>query len=90
MEVFSLRDAAERTGTSKVDIWRAVGEDSLLGRRTNDGGLTIDPAELFRVLEPHQPECPLGQYSTASADETACTPTNTPRFMALCTPAYRW
>jgi hypothetical protein len=50
MAVLSLQEAAERTETSKVDMWRAIQAGRLLAQRTDDGGFAIDPAELFRVL----------------------------------------
>jgi hypothetical protein len=77
MAVLSLQEAAERTETSKVDIWRAIQASRLLAERTDDGGFAIDPAELFRVFEPQRPdERPMGQDATASpeASETSTTP----------------
>jgi hypothetical protein len=79
----SLGEAAEKVGTSKVDIWRAVREGRLSAQRTADGGFAIDPAELFRVFEARGPEQPaidqeataatraLGQTETTMAPETA-------------------
>ena len=80
MAVLSLQEAAERTETSKVDIWRAIQAGRLLAQRTDDGGFAIDPAELFRVFEPQRPdERPVGQDATASPEaserpETSATP----------------
>ena len=80
MAVLSLQEAAERTETSKVDIWRAIQASRLLAQRTDDGGFAIDPAELFRVFEPQRPdERPMGQDATASPEaserpETSATP----------------
>jgi hypothetical protein len=80
MAVLSLQEAAERTETSKVDIWRAIQASRLLAERTDDGGFAIDPAELFRVFEPQRPdERPMGQDATASPEaserpETGATP----------------
>ena len=61
MVSLSIHEAAKRAGTSKVDIWLAIQEGALRAQKT-DGGLAIDPAELFRVFEP-QPleERPTGQ-----------------------------
>ena len=56
MAVLSLREAAEQTGTSKVDIWRAIRSGMLPAQRTHDGDFAIDPAELFRVFETQRPE----------------------------------
>ena len=80
MAVLSLQEAAERTETSKVDIWRAIQAGRLLAQRTDDGGFAIDPAELFRVFEPQRPdERPMGQDATAAPEaskrpETSATP----------------
>ena len=80
MAVLSLQEAAERTETSKVDIWHAIQAGRLLAQRTDDGGFAIDPAELFRVFEPQRPdERPMGQDATASPEaseqpETSATP----------------
>jgi hypothetical protein len=80
MAVLSLQEAAERTETSKVDIWRAIQASRLLAERTDDGGFAIDPAELFRVFEPQRPdERPMGRDATASPEaserpETGATP----------------
>jgi hypothetical protein len=46
----SIREAAEQTGTSKVDIWRAI-RIGRLPAKTDDGGFAIDPTELFGVFE---------------------------------------
>ncbi len=58
MTVLSLREAAERTETSKIDIWRAIQAGRLLAQRTEDGGFAVDPAELFRVFELQRPDEP--------------------------------
>jgi hypothetical protein len=79
MAVLSLQEAAERTETSKVDIWRAIQAGRLPAQRTDDDGFAIDPAELFRVFEPQRPdERPMGQNAAASPEaserpETAAT-----------------
>jgi hypothetical protein len=66
MAFLSLREAAEQTGTSKVDIWCAIRAGRLAAKTTDDGGFAIDPAELFGVFEPRQPD-----QSTAGQDTTA-------------------
>ena len=38
MTVLSLREAVERTGTSKIDIWRAIQAGALSAKKTDDGG----------------------------------------------------
>ena len=88
MAVLSLREAAEQTGTSKVDIWRAIRSGILPAQRTHDGDFAIDPAELFRVFETQRPEQPLTeQDATASpaprpelgaTPESAATPETAP------------
>jgi len=54
MTVLSLQEAVERTGTSKVDIWRAIQAGALSAKKTNDGGFAIDPDDLFAVFETKQ------------------------------------
>jgi hypothetical protein len=66
MAFLSLREAAEQTGTSKVDIWCAIRAGRLAAKTTDDGGFAIDPAELFGVFEPRRPD-----QSTAGQDTTA-------------------
>jgi hypothetical protein len=51
MTVLSLQEAVERTGTSKVDIWRAIRAGTLSAKKTDDGGFAIDPSDLFAVFE---------------------------------------
>jgi hypothetical protein len=80
MASLSLREAAEQTGTSKVDIWCAIRAGRLAAKKTDDGGFAIDPAELFGVFEPRRPDqCPTRQDTTASPKalgrpETGATP----------------
>ncbi len=89
MAILSLAEAAEQTGTSKVDIWRAIRAGSLPAQRTDDGGFAVDAAELFRVFEPQWPEQrPAGQDSTASPEalgrpDTAATDDMAVAFAAL-------
>ncbi len=72
--VLSLQEAAERTETSKVDIWRAIKAGRLLAQRNDDGGFAIDPADLFRLFKPQQPdERPSGQKATASPEASSAT-----------------
>jgi excisionase family DNA binding protein len=51
MTAFSLQEAADQTGTSRADIWRAIQAGSLPAERLPGGGYAIDPVELFRVFE---------------------------------------
>ena len=72
MTTFSLREAAEQAKTSKSTIWRAIKSGRMSATRTDDGGFSIDPAELFRVFQPEQPEQrPTGQDGTAPATASA-------------------
>jgi hypothetical protein len=56
MTTFSLRQAAQEAGTSKSTILRAIQSGRLSATRTEDGGYSIDPAELFRVYPPKSAE----------------------------------
>lgn len=47
--VFTLRTAAQHTGTSKSTILRAIKSGRLSATRLEDGSYEIDPAELERV-----------------------------------------
>jgi hypothetical protein len=67
MVSLSLGDAAEKVGTSKVDIWRAIREGKLSAQRTDDGSFAIDRAELFRVFEAQ--ERPAMEQDAAAATE---------------------
>ena len=95
MGSLSLGEAAEKAGTSKVDIWRAIREGRLSAQRTDDGGFAVDPAELFRVFETQRSEQPAmeqdagaateasGQSETSAAPETAETNNVAVAFAAL-------
>jgi excisionase family DNA binding protein len=64
MAGLSLREAAQQARTSKSTILRAIQSGRLSAARTDDGGYSIDPAELCRVYPPRpEPE--------PSADQTA-------------------
>jgi hypothetical protein len=54
MTVLSLREAVERTGTTKVDIWRAIQAGTLSAKKTDDGGFAIDATDLLAVFETNQ------------------------------------
>lgn len=49
MTGLSLRQAAHEAGTSKSTILRAIQSGRMSAARTEEGGYSIDPAELFRV-----------------------------------------
>jgi hypothetical protein len=62
MTVLSLQEAVERTGTSKVDIWRAIRAGAISAKKTDDGGFAIDPADLSAVFETKQADqCPMAE-----------------------------
>jgi excisionase family DNA binding protein len=77
MAGLSLREAAREVGMSKSTILRAVKAGRLSAARTEDGGYSIEPAELFRVYPPENRAMRLersggrgaGQGATASAME---------------------
>jgi excisionase family DNA binding protein len=63
MTGLSLREAAKQVHVSKSTILRAIRSGRMSSARTEDGGYSIDPAELFRVYQPksndngaHSPE----------------------------------
>ena len=69
MTVLSLQEAVERTGTSKVDIWRAIQAGALSAKKTDDGGFAIDPDDLFAVFETKQvDQCPMAEDAAASVE----------------------
>jgi excisionase family DNA binding protein len=77
MAGLSLREAAQQARTSKSTILRAIQSGRMSASRTDDGGYSIDPAELCRVYPP-RPEAPdqsadqsLGQGATGSATDAA-------------------
>jgi hypothetical protein len=44
MASLSLREAAEQTGTNKVDVGCAIRAGGLPAKKTDDGGFAINPA----------------------------------------------
>jgi hypothetical protein len=69
MTVLSLQEAVERTGTSKVDIWRAIQAGTLSAKKTDDGGFAIDPADLFAVFETNQADqCSVAEDAAPSVE----------------------
>jgi excisionase family DNA binding protein len=54
MSGLSLREAAQQASVSKSTILRAVRTGRLSAARTDDGGYSIEPSELFRVYEPRR------------------------------------
>jgi excisionase family DNA binding protein len=64
--MLSMSEAAMRTGLSKSTIHRAIKSGKLSAERQEDGSYEIDPAELFRVYRPAQPEVtrPAGHHAT--------------------------
>jgi len=79
MAGLSLREAAQQAKTSKSTILRAIQSGRLSATRTDDGGYSIDPAELCRVYPP-RPDAPdqsadqsVGQGATGTLAEAAAT-----------------
>ena len=69
MTVLTLQEAVERTGTSKVDIWRAIQVGTLLAKKIDDGGFAIDPDDLCAVFETKQAnQCPMAEHAAASVE----------------------
>ena len=69
MTVLSLQEAVERTGTSKVDIWRAIQVGTLSAKKTDDGGFAIDPEDLIAVFETKQADRrPMAEKAAASME----------------------
>ena len=52
----SLGQAAKETGKSKATISKAIKSGRLSASKNDKGGWDIDPAELFRVYNPVNPE----------------------------------
>jgi hypothetical protein len=77
MTVLSLQEAVERTGTSKVDIWRAIQAGALRAKKTNDGGFAIDPDDLFAVFETKQVDQRPTAEGTAASVEASESPETT-------------
>lgn len=71
MVVLSLVEAAEKTATSKVDIWRAIQEGALPAQKTSDGTYAINPCDLFRVFERKKPDSRLTLSKQAPVTECA-------------------
>jgi hypothetical protein len=69
MTVLSLQEAVERTGTTKVDIWRAIQAGALSAKKTDDGGFEIEPDDLFAVFEKKQADQrPTAEDTAASVE----------------------
>jgi hypothetical protein len=92
MTVLSLQEAVERTGTSKVDIWRAIRVGALSAKMTDDGGFAIDPADLSAVFETKRADQrPMAaprveaseSHGTSATPETAATTDVTVGFAGL-------
>src|SRR6516225_2076197 len=69
MTVLSLQEAVEQTGTSKVDIWRAIQAGALSAKKTDDGGFAIDPEDLIAIFETKQADQrPMAAKAVASVE----------------------
>jgi hypothetical protein len=77
----SLRQAARTAGVSKSTISRAIQAGRLSASRSDDGGWSIDPAELCRVYpltsSPVSTERPIDRPADGFAGQDA-TPAGTP------------
>jgi excisionase family DNA binding protein len=74
MAGLSLREAAQLAKTSKSTILRAIQSGRLSAARTDDGGYSIDPAELCRVYPPRpEPEPAADQAAPGAQADAAAT-----------------
>ena len=72
MAGLSLREAAQQARTSKSTILRAIQSGRMSAARTDDGGYSIDPAELCRVYPPRpDPEPSADQGATGALMDAA-------------------
>jgi hypothetical protein len=79
MTGLSLQEAVERTGTSKVDIWRAIQVGTLSAKKTDDGGFAIDPSDLFAVFETKQiDQCSMAEDAVPSVEASESPGTSAP------------
>ena len=76
MTTFSLRQAAQEAGTSKSTILRAIQSGRLSATRTDDGGYSIEPAELFRVYPPKSVAADAEADRSAGRNAIAIAPVN--------------
>jgi hypothetical protein len=67
----SLRDAAKHAGVSKTTILRAIKSGRLSAPRNEDGGYSIDPAELFRVYPQGGTGDQMDRNGTGTKDQDA-------------------
>ena len=77
MTQLTLREAADAVGVSKSTLFRAIRTGRLSATRNDDGNFRVDPAELFRVYPPANPErsaptraTPQVMTRDATADDT--------------------
>lgn len=71
MTQLSLREAAQQARTSKSTILRAIQKGRLSATRTDDGGYSIQPAELFRVYPPKAKAVALDHCADQSVGQDA-------------------
>jgi hypothetical protein len=75
----SLQEAVERTGTSKVDIWRAIQVGTLSAKKTGESGFAIDPEDLIAVFETKQADQrPMAEKAVASVEASESPETSVP------------
>src|SRR3954452_4619006 len=76
MAGLSLRQAAQQTGVSKSTILRAIQSGRLSATRTEDGGYSIEPPELFRVYPPKSVAADAEADRSAGQNAIALAPIN--------------
>jgi len=69
--MLSLREAATAAGVSKSTIQRAVKAGKISASRTDDGGYSIDPAEVMRAYPPRNTD---GAVRTGAMGQDATPP----------------
>lgn len=74
--MLSLREAATAAGVSKSTIQRAIKSGRLSATRTDDGGYSIDPAELHRAY-PARNTDDVARTDAAGQDATSPAPAAT-------------
>jgi hypothetical protein len=70
----TAREAGERVGKTRQAIIKAIRKGTISAEKDEAGEWRIDPAELFRVYPPAQPETPpvdVPQPATDGAGDTA-------------------
>jgi excisionase family DNA binding protein len=85
--MFSLSQAAKRTGVSKATIHRAIKSGKLSALRQEDGSYQIDPAELHRVYPLGETAQGVSETGSVRQDATGAVAPGTPVLQAELTGA---